>query len=666
MTPEVGDQIELVFMDDPYPVRPGTRGVVVRSTPVGWGSHRFTQVDVEWENGRRLMLTVPPDVVRILSRGNPPQPDHVWDQIFRDLIDNGLTISEAARRYDVTAQAISARLKKRPFLQRLYFSLPHAHRPYEGPDMDAGGPPIGINPRSIDRRYGADRPRRRRREESAPCAVCGEPTRHGKKYCPEHLEESSYAARLMERMEAQEREVAKVRQRGRAAIAEDSDVLADILDALEARDGTASIKQLTAEFPALGEKVIEKYVKQAIADGMAYWTFQGREGMKKVTIDYALRYVRTGEMANLAGIGRKRIRALAKEHGAPHKKDGRDLLWNPEEFLAWHDEYLERVYDREGYLRRRGLFTTNGLSEELGISPSHLHKLAREEGAPHERMEGNALAWDKDKFMKWHEGYRERQREKFSKGLRESYKKRARARRKSRRNLTRREIAEELGVSIVTINYWVANADVPHDVVGDTGRPDKKIRLFDADEVREWYKGYKDLYEAQRREGRKIHSEEKYEELFDYIRAGHTILEAEEKFGVSEGHIYKAMADRGVEFEPPRGERLLTREQVAAELGVKPVTIFAWVKKGVPHDRMPKTGTSKREILLFDADEVREWRERYSKLPKTKPGPAKKKTSKKVKKRAAKKKAAKKKASKKKVKKRATKKKAKKKRSTKR
>jgi len=668
MTPEAGDRIELVFMDDPCPIRPGTRGVV-RGVRIVGDVRRggFAQVDVDWDNGRSLMLSVPPDVVRILPQDNPPQPDHVWDQIFRDLIDNGLTISEAARRYDVTAQAISARLKKRPFLKRLYFSLPHARRPYEGPDMDAGGPPIGVNPRTVDRSYGADRGPGRKKP--TPCAICGEPTRHGKKYCTEHLEQSSYAAGLMERMEAQEREVTEVRRKGKSAIAEDSDVMAEILDALEARNGTATINQLAVDFPALGEKVIEEYVKRAIADGQAFWTFQGRKNLKKVTIDYALRYVGTREMADLAGISEEHLRILAKEHGAPHKKLKHAILWNPDELIAWHDEYLERVRAdqakqarstaereferRRRYLEERGLYSTEDLSDELGMSPSHLRGLAREEGAPHGRWK-NDLVWNKDEFLTWHEGYLQRQREKSSQRRKEIWEEKVRARQKGHRGLIRRELAEALGVGLSTVDHWLRKTDVPHDLVGEDSAG-RVIRLFNADEVREWYEDYKERSRKARSEGNIRYGPELYEQIVDYLRAGHSYNEASERFGPSAKWISEYIRSNKIQIEPQRGHRRMTRQEVAEALGVSPVTVYAWVRKGAPHDRVPEHAGSEREILLFDADEVREWKEEYSKRPKKKTGPPKKK-------RPAKKKAVKKKAKKK----RATKKKATKKRSKKR
>jgi hypothetical protein len=61
-------------MDDPYPIAPGTRGTVrhVQLVNLGGGmlggtaTGGFFQVSVDWDNGRGLMLSIPPDRVRIL------------------------------------------------------------------------------------------------------------------------------------------------------------------------------------------------------------------------------------------------------------------------------------------------------------------------------------------------------------------------------------------------------------------------------------------------------------------------------------------------------------------------------------------------------------------------------------------------------------------------
>jgi hypothetical protein len=59
-----GDRIRLSTMsDDPDPIPPGSTGTVTAVR-----QHRtWAQVDVDWDNGRKLMLVVPPDQLEILS-----------------------------------------------------------------------------------------------------------------------------------------------------------------------------------------------------------------------------------------------------------------------------------------------------------------------------------------------------------------------------------------------------------------------------------------------------------------------------------------------------------------------------------------------------------------------------------------------------------------------
>lgn len=54
----VGDRIRLISMNnDPDPIAPGTCGVIVGIYP----QSDWVQFDVQWDNGRTLMLSVPPD-----------------------------------------------------------------------------------------------------------------------------------------------------------------------------------------------------------------------------------------------------------------------------------------------------------------------------------------------------------------------------------------------------------------------------------------------------------------------------------------------------------------------------------------------------------------------------------------------------------------------------
>ena len=62
-----GDRIELIRMEeDPDPVPVGTTGTVVSVNPVNLGGDSFDQIDVRWDNGRRLMVCTPPDAIRLV------------------------------------------------------------------------------------------------------------------------------------------------------------------------------------------------------------------------------------------------------------------------------------------------------------------------------------------------------------------------------------------------------------------------------------------------------------------------------------------------------------------------------------------------------------------------------------------------------------------------
>ena len=61
---KVGDRVRLLSMtDDPDPIPAGTTGKVVGV----YLRSDWTQVDVDWDNGRSLMLSIPPDRVAVIS-----------------------------------------------------------------------------------------------------------------------------------------------------------------------------------------------------------------------------------------------------------------------------------------------------------------------------------------------------------------------------------------------------------------------------------------------------------------------------------------------------------------------------------------------------------------------------------------------------------------------
>jgi hypothetical protein len=69
--PAVGSTIELVSMPEEFArLKIGERGKVTRINgphDLGDGAGPFTQIEVDWECGSRLMLCVPPDEFRVVG-----------------------------------------------------------------------------------------------------------------------------------------------------------------------------------------------------------------------------------------------------------------------------------------------------------------------------------------------------------------------------------------------------------------------------------------------------------------------------------------------------------------------------------------------------------------------------------------------------------------------
>lgn len=71
MLPKPGDRIRVLAMpDDPDPIPTGAVGTVIGVASHGDGENAWHQVDVEWDNGRSLMLTLPPDRIEILRNAS--------------------------------------------------------------------------------------------------------------------------------------------------------------------------------------------------------------------------------------------------------------------------------------------------------------------------------------------------------------------------------------------------------------------------------------------------------------------------------------------------------------------------------------------------------------------------------------------------------------------
>ena len=66
--PPIGARIELIAMpDDPAPIPSGTKGTVTRVTDTSFMKPGTSQISVDWDDGRGLMLVVPPDRFRVIK-----------------------------------------------------------------------------------------------------------------------------------------------------------------------------------------------------------------------------------------------------------------------------------------------------------------------------------------------------------------------------------------------------------------------------------------------------------------------------------------------------------------------------------------------------------------------------------------------------------------------
>lgn len=65
--PRPGDRIKLIAMpDDQDPVPAGSTGTVTFVNEHGSGERAWFQIGVDWDNGRGLMLSVPPDEFEVI------------------------------------------------------------------------------------------------------------------------------------------------------------------------------------------------------------------------------------------------------------------------------------------------------------------------------------------------------------------------------------------------------------------------------------------------------------------------------------------------------------------------------------------------------------------------------------------------------------------------
>jgi len=175
------------------------------------------------------------------------------------------------------------------------------------------------------------------------------------------------------------------------------------------------------------------------------------------------------------------------------------------------------------------------------------------------------------------------------------------------RNLTRKELADTLEASLGSVDRWVKQG-VPHDVAASAGGPgEAKLRLFDPDEVREWRITMHEEAAARRGGG---YSQEIWDAVIEFLEEGNSLLEAAQKFDMSARGISYHLKRKKIEILGARSHRELTREQVAEILRISPHTVWTWTTQGAPFEKGRK-GLGSRDVLLFNLEELKEWRDEY-------------------------------------------------------
>lgn len=105
-----------------------------------------------------------------------------------------------------------------------------------------------------------------RESDSLPCEACGQPTREGKPYCPEHVDQQPYVAELLAELARQEAELAMVSLHGSDAV-DTSGLTARELLQLVRLHGPRTVQRLGRELN-IKPIIIRSYVRAMSEVGM--------------------------------------------------------------------------------------------------------------------------------------------------------------------------------------------------------------------------------------------------------------------------------------------------------------------------------------------------------------------------------------------------------------
>jgi len=395
-----------------------------------------------------------------------------------------------------------------------------------------------------------------KRRRNMRCKVCGIATSGGKTFCKEHIDEQSYVQYIYEKQKLIDREVEGVRNLGIAAIDPDSSLVESVLTALNFEGGLfPNVLSAHSDIP---EDVIGVYIRYLTESGQA-GVVPTKNSLKVYLAESPeLDVERTLSVKELLmGLGwdttRSNMRLIQKYSrlGAPRDKINNRYHFNLEEFKLWYKNTKHKRVTKRSQLEKR----------KYKSKIRKIRKAATSQG--------------------------------------------------SLRLLTREELSKVLDVSVASITRWL-KFGVPHDVVGKAaGTEHHRIRLFDPEEVRIWHQEH--VRQGAEARGQQGYGEEFWNEIFDYLRQGHSYADAEEKFGVSHAGIRNRIRDYSVVIETPEetSTRTMTRVQVAEALKVSPHTVWTWTTKGAPFEmRRPGSGPGGKEVMFFDAKELKKWRKK--------------------------------------------------------
>jgi phage terminase Nu1 subunit (DNA packaging protein) len=548
------------------------------------------------------------------------------------------------------------------------------------------------------------------------CRVCGVRTNQTRKpYCSEHLDEAPYITQLQKLIEEKDSEIDAVRRYGVTAIHSGSETLRDIITQIK-EFGPQYIGEL-AKLIYIDKEITKVYVDHLMDLGHLKWTWpldcewSVDAPREKYTISLtgrpvAPQYTRetsAEEIARIYELSPLTIKSWARA-GAPHTVTKAGKVFNLEEFDTWYkihqdetrrkrstatrsrretqlskidrsgprnltrgevysalniadhtlDSWVKRgaphdIHEvgkeqirlfslselqkwkkkdnraakrrtvrgtKKGIQRKkpRGYLTSEALVKKLGWPKSRartVRKYASQHNAPHVKV-GHNVFFKLSEFQAWFAEFEEKigstraaTLESFMKAGPEGVKRKI-AKFKAEagsRNLTRQELSAALGASLGSIDRWITQG-VPHDIAASLGGRGAKLRLYNAEEVREWRENMrKESYDARNTGGQAT-----WDSVVAFLGEGHSPAEAAEKFGMSAGGVSNYMRRMGIELATIESEsgRDLNRTEIAKLLEVKPGTIHSWTRKGAPFELRKKTAGA-RPTMFFNLEEMQAW-----------------------------------------------------------